>query len=196
MTELPVRENTHGRLAHLDGMRAFAVLLVVVAHAGLGHLVPGGSGVTIFFAVSGFIITHLVLRERDRTGGFDVGGFYVRRAVKLLPPLLVAILLPTLVWSVWHPVDWSALAAQLFFYFNWTKASGAEFDALPGSGVVWSLSIEEQFYIVFALSWLLLVRRRWARTALAVVSAVVCCGSLGALRTFGGGEACRVGFGG
>lgn len=60
--QLPVRQ-----FAHLDAMRAAAVMLVVLAHAGL-EVVPGGSGVTIFFVISGFIITHLVLKEHRRTG--------------------------------------------------------------------------------------------------------------------------------
>jgi hypothetical protein len=62
-----------GRYAHLDAMRAFAVMVVVLAHAGLQHVVPGGSGVTIFFSISGFIITFLLLRERDRTGTSTCG---------------------------------------------------------------------------------------------------------------------------
>ncbi len=92
-----VRKNTAGRFAHIDAMRAFAVLLVVVAHAGAGLIVPGGSGVTIFFAISGLIITLLVLREQYKTGGFAIGGFFFRRAAKILPPLIVVVLVPSLV---------------------------------------------------------------------------------------------------
>ncbi len=128
-----VRKNTAGRFAHIDAMRAFAVLLVVVAHAGAGLIVPGGSGVTIFFAISGLIITLLVLREQDKTGGFAIGGFFFRRAAKILPPLIVVVLVPSLVWACFGPLDWGALAAQIFFVFNWVKASGDLFHVLPGS---------------------------------------------------------------
>lgn len=69
-------------------MRAGAVMLVVLSHAGL-TAVPGGSGVTIFFVISGFIITHLLLRELEKTNSFDIRGFYLRRALKIFPPLLV-----------------------------------------------------------------------------------------------------------
>lgn len=138
-------------------MRAVAVLLVVVAHAGLGHLIPGGSGVTIFFAISGFIITTLLLKEWGKTGRFDIGGFYIRRAVKLMPPLVVALVVPTLIYSALGGlINWNAFAGQILFYFNWIKLDHP--DILPGSAVVWSLSIEEQFYIVFAALWLWLVR--------------------------------------
>src|SRR3954469_19419128 len=87
--------NSANRFAHIDAMRAVAVGLVVVAHAGLDRVVPGGSGVTIFFSISGFIITYLVLRERDSAGGFAVGHFYLRRALKLGPPLVVIVFIPT-----------------------------------------------------------------------------------------------------
>jgi peptidoglycan/LPS O-acetylase OafA/YrhL len=63
--------SSSGRFEHIDALRALAVMLVVVAHAGLGHIVPGGSGVTVFFTISGFVITNLVLRERQRTGSFN-----------------------------------------------------------------------------------------------------------------------------
>ncbi|GAA1687066.1 hypothetical protein GCM10009808_00070 [Microbacterium sediminicola] len=165
------RTNSAGRFAHIDGMRAFAVMLVVVAHAGAGGIVPGGSGVTIFFAISGFIITYLVLRERDRTDGFSVRGFYFRRAAKIVPPFIVAVLVPSLIWAIWNPIDWWALAAEVFFFFNWVKMSTG-YLVMPGTGVVWSLSIEEQFYLVFAVLWLLIVGlRRW-RAVLASVAAL------------------------
>jgi peptidoglycan/LPS O-acetylase OafA/YrhL len=140
-------------------MRALAVMLVVVAHAGLGQIVPGGSGVTIFFSISGFIITYLMLRENDTTGGFGIRAFYVRRLLKIGPPLLVCVLIPTVILALSKTINWSPFAGIVFFYFNWLKASGVN-APLPGSGVVWSLSIEEQFYLGFALIWLCIVRFR------------------------------------
>jgi len=150
---------SENRYAHIDAMRAIAVMLVVVAHAGLGGIVPGGSGVTIFFSISGFIITYLLLRENDATGGFGVRAFYVRRLMKIGPPLLVCVLIPTIILGFFESVDWSTVVSIVFFYFNWLSVSGVD-APLPGSGVVWSLSIEEQFYLGFALLWLCLVRSR------------------------------------
>lgn len=163
--------NRANRYAHIDALRAAAILLVVVAHAGLGSIIPGGSGVTIFFAISGFIITFLVLRERDNSGGFRIGRFYFRRAMKIFPPLLVLLILPTLVYAAFVPIDWIAFIAQIGFAFNWYKVNGGG-DVLPGSGVVWSLAIEEQFYLVFALLWIVLYRVRWYHTALSAIAAV------------------------
>jgi peptidoglycan/LPS O-acetylase OafA/YrhL len=162
--------NSASRFAHIDALRAFAVLLVVGAHAGLGSIIPGGSGVTIFFAISGFIITFLLLRERDRTGGFSARGFYRRRAVKIVPPLVLIIVLPTLVYALFAPVDPMVVLAQVFFVFNWVQLAGAE-GVLPGSGVVWSLSIEEQFYLVFAVIWLFAVRSRHWRAIITACAA-------------------------
>ncbi|MFI7494624.1 acyltransferase family protein [Kocuria sp. M4R2S49] len=184
------------QFAHLDAMRAAAVMLVVLAHAGL-ELVPGGSGVTIFFVISGFIITHLVLKEHRRTGGFDLAGFYRRRALKLAPPLLVALVLPTALyaWLV-RPVNLGDFLGQVFFFFNW-RYTDSQVDVLPGSIVVWSLSIEEQFYVAFALIWLLLVGRRRPALALAVLAGAAALASAGARVALhlGGADADRIYFG-
>lgn len=145
------------RYAHIDAMRAFAVLLVVFSHAGL-TFVPGGSGVTMFFAISGFIITYLILRERDKTGGFDLAGFYIRRLLKIAPPLILAVVVPTLIYrAAGGEVDTLDFLGQVFFFFN-LRYLDAQVTVLPGTHVMWSLSIEEQFYLVFALLWILLVR--------------------------------------
>ncbi|WIB16058.1 acyltransferase [Curtobacterium sp. MCPF17_050] len=164
--------NAANRFAHIDALRAFAVTLVVVAHAGLGDRVPGGSGVTIFFAISGFIITYLALNERARTGSFAIGRFYFRRAAKLAPPFFVLICVPTLIWSAFNSLDWRAFAAQILFAYNWYKVDGGA-AVLPGSGVVWSLAIEEQFYVVFAILWLVLTRSPAAVRLLSAVTVVV-----------------------
>lgn len=163
--------NGANRFAHIDAMRAFAVMLVVVAHSGYGEIVPGGSGVTIFFSISGFIITYLLLRERDQTGGFSATGFYFRRVLKIMPPLVVLVIVPTLVYAIWSRISWADFLAQVFFLFNWTLAFGREAEVLPGTAVVWSLSIEEQFYIVFALVWLLAVRSKYWRPIIVVMAA-------------------------
>jgi peptidoglycan/LPS O-acetylase OafA/YrhL len=148
-----------GRYAHIDALRAAAVMLVVVAHAGAGEVVPGGSGVTIFFSISGFIITYLVLRERERTGRFAIGSFYVRRAMKILPPFAVIVLIPTAVYAAFRHVDLDGVLSQILFFYNWTIITVPP-EVLPGSRVVWSLSVEEQFYVVFALLWFFASRRR------------------------------------
>lgn len=170
MSTITAPVNAENRYVHIDALRAFAVLLVVVAHAGIGHIVPGGSGVTIFFSISGFIITHLLIKEKARSGRFSVGAFYRRRFIKIAPPFFVLIGIPTVVYSLWNHIDWAAFGSQVFFAYNWIKYQGHH-DVLPGSEVVWSLAIEEQFYIGFALLWIVAVRSsRWRTWLLAIAS--------------------------
>lgn len=139
-------------------MRAAAVMLVVVSHAGISF-VPGGSGVTIFFVISGFIISHLLLREYEKTGSFDIAGFYSRRALKIFPPLLCIVILPTLGYAVFRSLNWVDVTGQVLFFFNWVYVD-SQVSVLPGSIVVWSLSIEEQFYVAVAVLWLVLVQQK------------------------------------
>jgi peptidoglycan/LPS O-acetylase OafA/YrhL len=75
----------------LDGIRAVSVLIVVLSHVGLGHVVPGGLGVTIFFFLSGYLITTLLLQEHARNGSIHVGRFYIRRFLRLAPPLMITL---------------------------------------------------------------------------------------------------------
>lgn len=154
-TPVEVRKlNRAGRLAHIDALRAFAVILVVLMHSGISRI-PGDGGVTVFFCISGYIISSLLFREHARDGGFDAKGFYWRRFLKLAPPLVLFILLPTVVYGFFHNVSALGFGSQIFFTFNWVQVfdPSAATATIPGSSVVWSLAVEEQFYIVFAIFW-------------------------------------------
>ncbi|MEQ3540656.1 acyltransferase [Pseudonocardia tropica] len=185
-----------GRYVHIDALRAVAVMLVVVAHSGFGHIVPGGSGVTIFFAISGFIITNLQIRELERTGGFRIGSFYQRRLFKIAPPFVVVVLIPSLIYAMFVPLDLRVLLGQTFFFYNWQRVNGAG-EFLPGSNVVWSLAIEEQFYIVFALLWCSMVAFRWRSAMMWTTTAGAVLLSLGwkFVLHFQGAEADRIYYG-
>src|SRR6185312_12980033 len=132
--EVRMNPDSQNRYAHMDAIRALGMLLVLFAHAGLAAVVPGGSGITMFFTLSGFIITFLMLREKDQTGGFKIHDFYLRRALKILPPLVVAVIVPTLILSLVRTIDWSAFFGIVFFYFNWLYAAGIQ-APLSGSEV-------------------------------------------------------------
>jgi peptidoglycan/LPS O-acetylase OafA/YrhL len=151
-------------------------MVVVLSHIFPHAAIPGGSGVTIFFTISGFVITLVTVKEFRRTGGFSIKGFYLRRGLKILPPFVAIVAIPTLVYAACRPVDWGRFLSQVFFFYNWTKTP-SETGVLPGSGVTWSLAIEEQFYIGFAALWLLLVFwfRRRAEVLLALGAAALCC---------------------
>lgn len=160
-------------------MRAVAVMLVVLGHAGLSDRIPGGSGVTIFFSIYGFIITFLLLREMKLRGEFDICAFYCRRALKILPPLVLVVLIPTIALGLSGPMDWRPFFGTVFFYYNWLRVHGV-YPPLPGSVVVWSLSIEEQFYLFLAAIWLIATRFRKAIRWLMVVALCVTAASFSA----------------
>lgn len=140
----------------LDGLRALAVLAVIFYHLHT-QWAPGGLlGVTMFFVLSGYLITDILLAQWDRTGRFDMKDFWVRRAKRLLPAML-AVVLATVLWSIL--VDRSRLPAMLgdvpaalLYYSNWWlifhEVSYFEsFGPLSPLGHLWSLAVEEQFYI-------------------------------------------------
>lgn len=137
-----------GHQPGLDGLRGFAILLVIANHAGVPWFYSGGTaGVTVFFVLSGFLITSLLLEEQDNHGCIRLVDFYIRRARRLLPALLaflagVAILVAT---GVLH-LPWSALLPPLLYFQNWTMAAGAPVTPVTHT---WSLSIEEQYYLLW-----------------------------------------------
>jgi peptidoglycan/LPS O-acetylase OafA/YrhL len=147
----PAQARATHYIAGLDGLRAISILLVMLSHAGLGHIVPGGLGVTIFFAISGFLITTQIKDEIGRTGGLDLRRFYLRRALRLAPALLVYIAIMTplamLLGAAIAPAD---VLASLFYVANyWWLYTG--YPAGSPFPILWSLSIEEQYYILFPI---------------------------------------------
>lgn len=167
------------RFAGLDGLRAIAVTLVVVYHLFPPGLLPGGFvGVDVFFVISGFLITSLLLREHHATGRIALGRFWQRRARRLLPALaLVVAVCSTLAWMVGGDVL-VRLGAQVLgaatFSYNWVSVAGGEAYFTASAPELfrnfWSLAVEEQFYLLWplALPLLLLVPRVRARAGLAL----------------------------
>ncbi|WP_034291972.1 acyltransferase [Herbaspirillum sp. RV1423] len=137
----------------LDGLRAFAVLLVLVAHLGFSSAIPGGFGVTVFFFISGLLITRLLLAEHAQNGRIAIGRFYARRLVRLYPALLVAIVLGALAFSLAGGImSWGKVSAALFYYANYYGIYfhfGQGRDGFDPFSILWSLAVEEQYYLVF-----------------------------------------------
>ena len=158
----------------LDGLRALAVLAVMAYHGGLSFLPGGFFGVDAFFVLSGFLITTLLLAESAASGRVRLGAFWARRARRLVPALLLVLLFVVLYTRyVAGPGAYPSLRgdtlATLLYSANWRfVADGQSYGALTGPVTpllhMWSLAIEEQFYIVWPLVVLALVRRR-RRTA-------------------------------
>ncbi|HSJ22537.1 MAG TPA: acyltransferase, partial [Nocardioidaceae bacterium] len=153
----------------LDGVRALAVFGVLVFHFGAGWLPGGFIGVDVFFALSGFLITSLLIREYRQTGRVDLWAFWGRRARRLLPALL--LLLGVLAgWAAWvaSPMTAASLRgdamAALLYVANWRfVTTEAAYTATTDQSVLlhtWSLGVEEQWYLLLPL--LLLGMLRWA----------------------------------
>jgi peptidoglycan/LPS O-acetylase OafA/YrhL len=155
----------------LDGVRAFAVAAVVLFHAGVPGIPGGFLGVDAFFVLSGFLITSLLLAERDRAGRISLSGFWGRRARRLLPALLVVLIAVVVVGQFLLPaVDLRLLRGDglsaLVYVANWRMIyrGGADYFAQTSDPSplqhTWSLGIEEQFYlfwpliVVGAMTWL------------------------------------------
>ncbi len=157
----------------LDGIRALSVLLVFVSHAGGGSVVPGGLGVTIFFFLSGFLITTLLRLEVAKTGTVSVKSFYIRRFLRLGPPLLLTLLIAYgAVLAGVHPgaATLNGFLAQVFYFANYFALffDPTSVQVPYGSGVLWSLSVEEHFYLVFPIVFMLLARRVSARVMMTI----------------------------
>jgi peptidoglycan/LPS O-acetylase OafA/YrhL len=158
----------------LDGLRAVSILIVFLAHAGVSHLIPGGFGVTVFFFLSGYLITTLLTREMDRHGAVAFGAFYMRRLVRLGPPLALTLLFATaLVLAGIASGDLSAatFASQILFFYNYFSLYGGGGGSVDGLGILWSLAVEEHFYLIWPALFVLFVRGRlqlWHLSALIV----------------------------
>jgi peptidoglycan/LPS O-acetylase OafA/YrhL len=169
-----------------DGVRAAAVLLVVSAHlrllagAGYARWQPKGGhlGVDIFFVLSGFLITALLLREEATTRAIRFGAFYGRRALRLLPALLLFVGVYLVYVRVDH-IQWSlarnSIVSVVFYFANWKIVTAHSFPSIaPGLAHVWSLSIEEQFYLVWPLLLaVLLGLRRKLTSAVAIATGAI-----------------------
>lgn len=164
----------------IDGLRAIAVLAVVLFHAGLGG--AGYVGVDVFFVISGYLITALLLDEHRATGRIDLLAFYARRVRRIFPAAaLVVLVVLALSWTM-PPSDARADLAQsagaallfvanVFFEFHTGGYWDAASDAMPLLHL-WSLSVEEQFYLLWPLL-LLFTRSRKVFFALAIASLVL-----------------------
>ncbi len=150
----------------LDGIRAAAVMLVFLAHAGLNDRVPGSFGVTAFFFLSGFLITTLLRMEFDRTGRVSLRAFYLRRVLRIFPPMYIVLVVAsvlTLGGLLEGSLQPGAVAAQAFHLSNYYIVLNGWWDGrAPGTWIYWSLAVEEHFYLVFPLLYLAL--RRWVHS--------------------------------
>jgi peptidoglycan/LPS O-acetylase OafA/YrhL len=185
----PSRDSSLGYRPALDGMRAVAVVAVIAYHFGYGRAQGGFLGVDVFFVLSGYLITSLLLAEHARSGRIDLVAFWLRRARRLLPALLLMLAVVAfwigantvpfalglrredLLWTLFYGANWHFIAAGQDYFAQLASASPLRH--------TWSLAIEEQFY----LAWPLIVGLAlWlGRRRRAVVGAVCAAGILGSV---------------
>ncbi len=193
MVAAEVKEGHRGylmrrRFGSLDGLRFLCIAAVLWHHAPVWTSDPSASqlssrgflGVDFFFVLSGFLITTLLLREQGRTGRISLRGFYVRRARRILPPYLLVVTVVAAYHIVWRgrAEYWDLLPFYYLFLANFLT------EHIPLLTPMWSLSVEEQYYLLWPLL-LLMLPRRWLLPVLAILVAVNVAAIQGAFATFG-----------
>ena len=151
----------------IDGLRAVAVIAVILYHLGFKWIPGGFLGVDLFFVISGYVITRLLLDSIQRSGGLDLRAFYLARIRRLLPPLVFMIISTTVVVGLWAPDTMRRFLGDapfaLFGGMNWWLVFRHTdyFEAIgrpPLLQHTWSLGVEAQFYLVWPLILLLVLR--------------------------------------
>jgi peptidoglycan/LPS O-acetylase OafA/YrhL len=168
----------------IDGLRAIAVMAVILNHAGIGAISGGFVGVDVFFVISGYLISQIILKDL-RAGRFSLAAFYERRARRILPAFVAMIAVITPLAALWMPpwelaaygksVVAAALSASNFLF--WREAG--YFDAASQTKPLlhtWSLGVEEQFYLLLPLALMLLIRRDRLMISLVVIAALLSLG--------------------
>ena len=169
----------------IDGLRAVAVIAVMLYHLGVSWIPGGFLGVDLFFVISGYVITRLLLDSIQRSGGLDLRAFYKSRVRRLLPPLVFMIVTTTLFIGVWAPDTIKRLLTDTPFaltgIMNWWLVYRQQdyFEAIgrpPLLQHTWSLGVEAQFYLIWPLI-LLLVLRQFGRKVIPIAALTIAIGS-------------------
>lgn len=159
----PVPHHATFHIPSLDGLRAVAVLIVFFSHVALQRFMPGGFGVTIFFFLSGFLITTLLRLEAEQTGSISMRNFYLRRGLRILPLMYIVLTAASIATRlIGAPLTGSVVTRQAlhltsYLVLNFNAHAGVGFPI--GTIVLWSLAIEEHFYLLFPIAFVALRRR-------------------------------------
>ena len=152
----------------IDGLRALAVIAVMFYHLGFSWIPGGFLGVDLFFVISGYVITRLLLDSIEQSGGLDLRGFYLARARRLLPALLFTVITTTIAIGIWAPDTIKRFITDLPFALtgtmNWWLVAKEQdyFESIgrpPLLQHTWSLAVEAQFYLVWPLILYFILKR-------------------------------------
>lgn len=163
----------------LDGLRAFSIAIVFLAHAGMKEIIPGYFGVLIFFLLSGFLITTLLRLEFEKNGTISLSGFYRRRVYRIWPPFYFFLVLATVVQIFTtvkgRQIDPSMFGLQAAHLANYAiVAYGWEKGRAVGTFLYWSLAVEEHFYLIFPVLYLWMLKADFSRERQGQVLLAVC----------------------
>ena len=171
----------------LDGIRAFSVIAVMLYHANIAWLPGGFLGVEVFFVVSGFLITSLLIEERESTQRIDLKQFWIRRARRLLPALVV-MLSATAVCVAFYATNSAPdfrrdMLPSLGYFSNWWQIYAVDTpyfaaSSLPVLRHLWSLAAEEQWYLIWPLLFALLFGAKWMRPKISGALLIGCSGAI------------------
>ena len=167
----------------LDGIRAFSVIAVMLYHADIAWLPGGFLGVEVFFVVSGFLITSLLIEERESTRSIDLKQFWIRRARRLLPALVV-MLSATAVYVAFFAKDSAPdfrrdVLPSLGYFSNWWQIYAVDTpyfaaSSLPVLRHLWSLAVEEQWYLIWPLLFTVVFGAKWMRPRISGALLITC----------------------
>jgi peptidoglycan/LPS O-acetylase OafA/YrhL len=171
----------------LDGIRAFSVIAVMLYHANISWLPGGFLGVEVFFVVSGFLITSLLIEERETTQRIDLKQFWIRRARRLLPALFV-MLSVTAVCVAFYATDSAPdfrrdMVPSRGYFSNWWQIYAVDTpyfaaSSLPVLRHLWSLAVEEQWYLVWPLLFTVLFGAKWMSSKISGALLIACSGAI------------------
>ena len=162
----------------LDGIRAISFFIVFLGHAGLGSIVPGYFGLSLFFFLSGYLITTLLRLEYEGSGNVSLRQFYLRRVLRIFPPFYLVLAVASLLtyFGLTGGTLWpSGVLAQCLHLTNYWVVRHGWWDGIaPGTWVYWSLAVEEHFYLVFPLLYIWLQRAGLDRKRQALALVLLC----------------------
>ncbi len=171
----------------LDGIRAFSVIAVMLYHANIAWLPGGFLGVEVFFVVSGFLITSLLIEEHESTQRIDLKQFWIRRARRLLPALFV-MLCATAICVAFYATDSAPdfrrdVLPSLGYFSNWWQILAVDTpyfaaSSLPVLRHLWSLAVEEQWYLIWPLLFIFVFGAKWMRPKISGVLLLLCSGAI------------------